>query len=85
MNKAIAQAKYEYIVEIDGDIIMHPDFVKDHLTYAEKGVYLFGSRVNIQKSILESIFKNKTTSFHFFSKGIKTWKNITNSIFYEFC
>ena len=52
MNKAIAQAKYEYIVEIDGDIIMHPDFVKDHLTYAEKGVYLFGSRVNIQKSIL---------------------------------
>ena len=71
MNKAIAQAKYEYIVEIDGDIIMHPDFVKDHLTYAEKGVYLFGSRVNIQKSILETIFKNKTTAFHFFSKGIK--------------
>lgn len=71
MNKAIAQAKYEYIVEIDGDIIMHPDFVRDHLTNAEKGVYLFGSRVNIQKSILESIFKNKTTYFHFFSKGIK--------------
>ena len=37
MNKAIAQAKYEYIVEIDGDIIMHPDFVKDHLTHAQKG------------------------------------------------
>ena len=71
MNKAIAQAKYEYIVEIDGDIIMHPNFVKDHLTYSEKGIYLFGSRVNIQKSILESIFKNKTTLFHFFSKGIK--------------
>lgn len=71
MNKAIAQAKYEYIVEIDGDIIMHPDFVIDHLTNAEKEIYLFGSRVNIQKSILESIFKNKTTYFHFFSKGIK--------------
>lgn len=71
MNKAIAKAKYEYIVEIDGDIITHPNFVEDHLTYAEKGVYLFGSRVNIQKSILESIFKKKTTSFHFFSKGIK--------------
>lgn len=71
MNKAIAQAKYEYIVEIDGDIIMHHDFVRDHLTNAEKEVYLFGSRVNIQKSILESIFKNKTTYFHFFSKGIK--------------
>ena len=71
MNKAIAKAKYDYIVEIDGDIIMHKDFVKDHLTYAKKGQYLFGSRVNIQKNILEDIFKNKTIHFSFFSKGIK--------------
>lgn len=71
MNKAIAKAKYDYIIEIDGDIIMHPNFVEDHLNYAEKGVYLFGSRVNIQKNILETIFKEKITYFHFFSKGIK--------------
>ena len=37
MNKAIAIARYEYIIEVDGDIIMHPDFVKDHLTHAQKG------------------------------------------------
>lgn len=71
MNKAIAKAKYDYIIEIDGDIIMHPNFVEDHLNYAEKGVYLFGSRVNIQKNILETIFKEKITYFHFFSKEIK--------------
>ena len=71
MNKAIAKAKYDYIIEIDGDIIMHPNFVEDHLNYAEKGVYLFGSRVNIQKNILETIFKEKIIYFHFFSKGIK--------------
>lgn len=71
MNKAIAQAKYDYIIEIDGDIIMHKDFVKDHLKYAKKGQYLFGSRVNIQKSILATIFKNKITNFNIFSKGIK--------------
>lgn len=71
MNKAIAQAKYEYIIEIDGDIIMHKNFVEDHLRFAEKGHYLFGSRVNIQKEILSEIFTKKTTAFHFFSKGIK--------------
>lgn len=71
MNKAIAQAKYDYIIEIDGDIIMHKNFVKDHLKYAKKGQYLFGSRVNIQKSILATIFKNKITNFNIFSKGIK--------------
>lgn len=71
MNKAIASAIFDYIIEIDGDIIMHPDFVKDHLTYAEKGIYLFGSRATIQKNVLTSIFKDKKTNFHFFSKGIK--------------
>ena len=36
MNKAIAIARYEYIIEVDGDIIMHPDFVKDHFNTCPK-------------------------------------------------
>lgn len=71
MNKAIAKAKGEYIIEIDGDIIMHKNFVEDHLTFAQKNVYLYGSRVNIQKKIVSKIFTEKITSFHFFSDGIK--------------
>ncbi len=71
MNKAIAKAKYEYIIEIDGDIIMHKDFVKDHLSLAEENVFLYGSRVNIQKEYLETLFKKKKIQFNVFSKGIK--------------
>jgi glycosyltransferase involved in cell wall biosynthesis len=71
MNKAIAKAKNDYIIEIDGDIIMHKDFVKDHLEMAQKNTFLYGSRVNIQENHLEDLFKNKQTSFDFFSKGIK--------------
>jgi glycosyltransferase involved in cell wall biosynthesis len=71
MNKAVAKAKYEYIIEIDGDIIMHKDFVKDHLSLAEKNAFLYGSRVNIQKDYLETLFKKKKIHFNFFSKGIK--------------
>jgi glycosyltransferase involved in cell wall biosynthesis len=70
MNKAISRAKGDYIIEIDGDIIMNRYFVEDHLKNAEKNVYLFGSRVNIQAPILEAIFKNKTIHFNLFSKGI---------------
>ncbi|OAB78489.1 glycosyltransferase family 2 protein [Cochleicola gelatinilyticus] len=71
MNKAIASANYEYIVEIDGDIIMHKDFVKDHLSLAEKNTFLYGSRVNIQESYLETLFKKKQLHFNLFSSGIK--------------
>jgi len=57
MNKAIAKAQYDYILEIDGDIILHKDFVRDHLSMAETDTYLFGSRVNIQQDHLEELFK----------------------------
>ena len=71
MNKAIAVSKNEYIIEIDGDIIMNRNFIEDHLKFAEKGMYLFGSRVNIQEKELSKIFRNKKVSFNFFSIGIK--------------
>jgi len=71
MNKAIAASKYDYIIEIDGDIIMNKNFVKDHLTFAQKGHYLFGSRATIQEKLLPDLFSKKIISFSFFSKGIK--------------
>ena len=71
MNKAIARSKYDYIIEIDGDIIMHKHFVRDHLSLAEKNVYLFGSRVNIQQDYLDTLFNKKKIYFNIFSKGIK--------------
>jgi glycosyltransferase involved in cell wall biosynthesis len=71
MNKAIAKAKHEYIIEIDGDIIMNKHFVQDHLKFSKKGHYLFGSRVNIKKSHLNKLFKNQLLNFNFFSEGIQ--------------
>ncbi|HKO75995.1 MAG TPA: glycosyltransferase family 2 protein [Flavobacterium sp.] len=71
MNKAIAASKHDYIIEIDGDIIMNKYFIEDHLNYALKGHYLFGSRVNIKKEFLAELFSKKKIQFNLFSKGIK--------------
>jgi glycosyltransferase involved in cell wall biosynthesis len=71
MNKAIASSKNDYIIEIDGDIIMNKYFIEDHLKYAQKGHYLFGSRVTIKKGFLAELFSKKITHFNLFSKGIK--------------
>lgn len=70
MNKAIAASKYDYIIEIDGDIIMNKHFIQDHLENAQKGHYLFGSRVNIKKSFLPELFSKNKIHFNLFSKGI---------------
>jgi glycosyltransferase involved in cell wall biosynthesis len=44
-NKAILVAKHEYIIQIDGDLILHPQFINDHLKLARRGSFISGSRV----------------------------------------
>ena len=71
LNKAIIQSIGDYIIQSDGDCILHPSFVKDHLHFFKKNQYLFGSRVNIQANHLKHLFSEKQTKFNLFSKGIK--------------
>ena len=55
-NLAISKSSYEYIIMIDGDTVLHKDFVKDHKKFAEKGIYIQGSRVLLQQKITDKIF-----------------------------
>ena len=71
LNKAIARAKGDYIIQIDGDCILHMNFVSDHLKMLEKDQYLFGSRVNIQKEYLGELYSSEKVNYSLFSKGIK--------------
>jgi glycosyltransferase involved in cell wall biosynthesis len=71
LNKAIAQSKGDYIIQVDGDCIMHPNFINDHMAFASENCYLYGSRVNIQQIYLEKLFTNQQFQFSPFSAGIK--------------
>lgn len=48
-NRAIAAANFDYIIIIDGDMVLSPDFVKDHLRAAREGILLQGSRVIVNQ------------------------------------
>lgn len=71
LNKAVAAARADYIIQIDGDCIMHPDFIKDHLEQKLGNTFLYGSRVNIKPSFVEKVLKMETPNFSLFSKEIK--------------
>jgi glycosyltransferase involved in cell wall biosynthesis len=43
-NLGIAASRGDYIVLIDGDMILHPSFIADHLMLAEPGHFLQGGR-----------------------------------------
>jgi glycosyltransferase involved in cell wall biosynthesis len=69
-NKAIAKAAYEYIIMIDGDIVLHPDFIDDHKRHAWRGRYLQGSRVLLYKDKTEQVLRDSSINIGFVSTGI---------------
>jgi glycosyltransferase involved in cell wall biosynthesis len=81
LNKAVAGTMADYIIQIDGDCIMHSRFIEDHVCFARRGVYLYGSRVNILPDFVGSVFENKKIKFNFFSKEIK---NKTRTLHFPF-
>ena len=77
LNKAIATSMADYIIQVDGDCIMHKRFIQDHVENIEKGKFLYGSRVNIKKESAAEVLSEAKTNFSFFSKGInKRTRNI---------
>jgi len=74
-NLAIAKAQYEYIIMVDGDMILHQHFIKSHRRHAAPNRFLQGSRVLMQSQLTEESLKIKRTKFNFFSKGITSRLN----------
>ena len=78
-NKAIAQSSGDYIILIDGDMILHPEFVQDHISNSEKGYFIQGNRVLLTEKATRSSIESMNINFTFFSNGIKNRKNAIHS------
>lgn len=70
LNKAVKQIKSDYIIQIDGDIIIHPKFVEDHLHTAKKGHFVQGSRSMITEEKSAEILESGQIDFFTFSDGL---------------
>jgi glycosyltransferase involved in cell wall biosynthesis len=53
LNEAIARAKSDYIVFLDGDTVPHPRFISDHRQLAQIGTFVQGHRALIEKAAAE--------------------------------
>jgi len=75
-NLAIAKARCEYIVVVDGDMLLHRDFIKDHKKCAKRGVYIQGSRVLLQPEFSKNILRTRDVKWpSIFSSNIKNKLN----------
>jgi len=68
-NNAAAVSTGEYLIFLDGDCYLNKHFVEDYLSFAEKGYFVCGRRVNIKAKRKEYILKTGDRRITFFSWG----------------
>jgi glycosyltransferase involved in cell wall biosynthesis len=70
LNQAIATAQGDYLVFLDGDCIVQPDFVERHRELAQKGYLVTGSRVLLNESLTQELLANPRWDFNLFSSKL---------------
>ncbi len=54
-NLAVKFALGEYLIFSDHDVILHPEFIADHLAFAQKGFFLQGKRALFSEHLTQKI------------------------------
>lgn len=76
-NKAISQARGDYIILIDGDIVLGKRFLEDHASFAKAGFFSQGRRVLLSDDLTEqAIAKGRLPDLLFVRKGVGNRKNL---------
>lgn len=70
LNKAVKACTGEYIIQVDGDVILHRYFISDHHQAAEYGAFVRGSRARLTPPVTNEMLTGPEKHLHLFSKGI---------------
>jgi glycosyltransferase involved in cell wall biosynthesis len=69
-NRALAAARGDYILLIDGDCILHRDFVRSHLAFARPGRFVQGTRVLLSERRAARALARGDIRFGPFERGV---------------
>jgi glycosyltransferase involved in cell wall biosynthesis len=70
-NEAIANCSSDLVITLDGDMIMHPDLVSDHLEFSKPGYFIQSRRVRLSESLTASALEHGKFEFSIMTKGVR--------------
>lgn len=79
-NRAIAAANGEYLMLVDGDMVLHRHFVADHLSAARPGSFIQGVRLLTESETAERMLREGSLDLTFFSPGIRRRRHTLRNI-----
>ena len=79
-NRAIAAARGEYIIIVDGDMVLHEHFVADHLRGARQGSFIQGVRLLTDPDAGAAMLRDERLDVGFFARGIRRRRHTLRSL-----
>lgn len=70
-NRAIAAAEGDYVIFVDGDMILNAHFIEDHRRAARPGCFIQGVRLLTQPEMAQRILREGLLDIGFFAPHIK--------------
>ncbi len=80
-NRAMAMARGDYLVYIDGDMLLERHFIEDHAHWAQPGYFVQGSRTLLDERITRQMISSQKRDFSFLAAGVGNRKNCIRSTF----
>ncbi len=68
LNKAIASSEAEFLIFIDGDVMIHPTFVARHLALARPGRFSTGSLIRLDAAATATVTEDDVTTGRVFDR-----------------
>ncbi|RYC72126.1 glycosyltransferase family 2 protein [Spirosoma sordidisoli] len=76
-NKGLARSSYQYILQIDSDIILHRHYVKDQLANARQGFFFSGNRYYLSPDESTRLLADPAASEHIpFKLNKMSWRRL---------
>ncbi|HTR45600.1 MAG TPA: glycosyltransferase family 2 protein [Thermodesulfovibrionales bacterium] len=61
-NEAVKRSTGEYVILLDGDCVVNRHFIADHLSLAERGCFVQGKRVHVNRDVVASFGQGQANS-----------------------
>lgn len=78
-NRAIAAATHEYLVLVDGDMILHRRFIQDHIACARPDCFIQGARPQLSPEVTQRLLEGEPVSLGWWTPGMQrrlyAWRN----------
>jgi glycosyltransferase involved in cell wall biosynthesis len=84
-NRAIAASHGDYLIVIDGDMVLHRDFVGDHKRAARSGCFIQGVRLFTGPDTSQRMLAEGILDLGFFSRDIKRRRHTIRNRWLSWC